>query len=238
MVNEDILENITSKIMKNETNFSEELESEISKELIEYLNQKYCIRKIIPFKMHEKMAEGPSYITIEKMNETLTVGKPRREGLKFKIKQNFKQKLTEELHNLMIRETNYIINYLIKYAEENNLIKSIKEDNDEEIIDSLINAFVGDKVIADKKIKAMLLKNEIYKNNSDSFNSNNLCFLKEAENYIICIDFDEGIFEVLEDNKLINLEIDNKNYYSQLRLYDMISIKAFSDDFISVIKIN
>ncbi|WP_225370092.1 hypothetical protein [Methanobrevibacter arboriphilus] len=54
MVNEDILENITSKIMKNETNFSEELESEISKELIEYLNQKYCIRKIIPFKMHEK----------------------------------------------------------------------------------------------------------------------------------------------------------------------------------------
>ncbi|WP_225370091.1 hypothetical protein [Methanobrevibacter arboriphilus] len=85
------------------------------------------------------------------MNETLTVGKPRREGLKFKIKQNFKQKLTEELHNLMIRETNYIINYLIKYAEENNLIKSIKEDNDEEIIDSLINAFVGDKVIADKK---------------------------------------------------------------------------------------
>lgn len=231
--NKEILEKVVSKIIgKDYILFDGSLENEISKELLPYLNRKSCIRKIISFTMHEKMSEGPSYLNINKIDEISDVS--MNEESEIKIKENLKKELVKTLNKVISEQNKYIIDNLVEYAKEKDLITTIEKNNYEEMRD-FVTDISSTNFIADNEFKPFI--NSIDSNEYDIVDSEDICFLKEAENYIIKLNFDEGLFEVLEDSKLISLNL-VESYKFIIRLYDMVSIKPFSADFISVIKLN
>ncbi|WP_225370702.1 hypothetical protein [Methanobrevibacter arboriphilus] len=162
--NESILEDIVSRIMENSRNFSLELKSDIGVMLNEYINQFSPIRKLVSFN------NSPASYAKSTVSEEIIIPELGN-------KYDLKEEINNLVKNIISRENEFIITHLIKYAKENDLM----EDNSEHAILKAVNHYLQtpeSHIIAGKSLKSTIMDSEIYKDNIDMIDIDDICFFR------------------------------------------------------------
>lgn len=229
---EGILKRVLSKIIENEGNHDEKLENEISKELMEYLNRNSCFRKKIPYVSDENLRNKD-----DNVNYSLCYISDEIDGSEIKLGCRSMKYLADILDSAIISENKFIIDYLLNYGEKYDLTKNMKANTIEKII-GFLNDNPDIVIIADMGLKTLIAINELDNGNQNILGDSNICYLDEAQGYIILIYNLEDMFEIFEHGNLISFNNVSDEKTFKISIHDEISINKINKESISVIKLN
>jgi hypothetical protein len=227
---ENILKSIISKIIDDEKEYSKDLECEISKEILDYLNRNSEMRKTVPFITYENFETVDSDVDNYYYTHTGFCESEFKLGCRSMIF------LVDILNGIIRSENEFIINSLVNHAIKNGLMKNMEMKDYNEIMDFIINT-PGSDMIADKVFRMSMVAYEGTDEDRKILDDMNCCFLDEATGYIILVNNLENLFKVFVSNRLMRFFYDSEVNQDTIQFFISTSVSILNKNIVSVIKV-